>query len=1328
MYDFVKITSRSPKHGLVEVYPEFLVETSDDLMIKGGDFYAVWMEDKQLWSTNEDDVIRTIDAAIKDEVERLRKTSSDHVKGLYLKYSSTRMIKSWHSFVQTDMREHFTPLDKKIIFADTKTTKKDYASKKLPYSLSDGECPCWDELVGTLYSETERAKIEWAIGAIVTGDSKKLQKFLVMYGDRGTGKSTIINIIEQLFKGYCTTFVSKALGSSKDSFAMSPFKDNPLVAIEHEGNLSKIEDNSKLNAIVSHDSVVINEKFEKAYSQKLNTFIVIASNKPVKITDSKSGLLRRLIDVTPTGNKIPAERYLYLTNNIQFELGAIAKHCKDVYLDMGFRYYDNYVPKLMLGETNDMYNFLEDMYDELVREDGITMKSLWARYKEYCQEANVPYPFSYRVFKTEVRPYFTDSYERKRLEDGTQVRNYLSGFKAEKFDYIFQKEESEKEKGAKNNFWLEFGEYESVFDEEFIDCPAQYGSGKDEKPMKSWDDVELVLGDLDTTRLHYVRVPLYLICVDFDIKDPVTGKKSLELNIEAASKWKATYAELSKSGGGIHLYYIYEGDVEALERNYGDDIEIKVFTGKSSLRRRLTKCNNLPIAKISSGLPKKEVRKTVSKKTIEDEKHLVNKINMALRKEVSPGKTVTCVNYIYDTLEEAYNSGMHYDVTALKGKILGFAMGSTNHSQECVDRVANMRFCSDDVSEPVEASSDLLVFFDVEVFKNLFVIVWKAQDKNHKPVIMINPKPEEVEALFDFRLVGFNNRKYDNHILWAAMMGYNNLQLYHLSQNIIGNVDGACFREAYNLSYADIYDFSSKKQSLKKWEIELKIHHEELGLKWDQEVPPELWDKVAQYCVYDVLATEAVFDACHGDYTARQILAELSGLKVNDTNRAHITKILVGNDKNPKHVYTDLSIIFPGYKMEWVNGKKCNMYRGTDVGFGGYVYAEPGAYTNVALLDVGNMHGASILALNKFGEHTKNYKEIRDARMAIKSGDFDKAKTMLGGKLAKYLTNPEEADQLQTALKLVLNSTYGIAAATFPNPLRDDRDVNNIIALRGALFMRTLQDEVAERGFTVAHIKTDSIKIPDATPEIIEFVMEFGRKYGYEFEHEATYEKMCLVNNAVYVAKYATPEWCEEAYGYIPKDCKKHPGQWTATGTQFQVPYVFKTLFSHEPIIFDDMCETKSVKTAIYLDFAEDKFDVSQWEDLKAFREISPEKRTRKQDKLVELYKDISDQELDDMIAEGHNYIFIGRVGRFCPMVKGCGAGYLLRESDTGFSAVTGSKGYMWMEAESVEKLGLQDKIDKSYYISLVDEAIKSISEYTDIEWFLDSDVEDAVA
>lgn len=380
----------------------------------------------------------------------------------------------------------------------------------------------------------------------------------------------------------------------------------------------------------------------------------------------------------------------------------------------------------------------------------------------------------------------------------------------------------------------------------------------------------------------------------------------------------------------------------------------------------------------------------------------------------------------------------------------------------------------------------------------------------------------------------------------------------------------------------------------------------------------------------------------------------------------------------------DIINAFPGY--EFVDGK--NIYRGTDVGKGGYVYAEPGMYGNIALLDVASMHPHSAINLNAFGEYTQHFKDLVDARIAIKRKDFDKARKMFGGKLAPYLDDETTAKNLTQALKIAINSVYGLTSANFDNPFRDIRNKNNIIALRGALFMRTLQDEVQKRGFKVAHIKTDSIKIPDATPEIIEFVMDFGRQYGYEFEHEATYDRMCLVNDAVYIAKYDN-------------------GEWTATGTQFQIPYVFKKLFSKEDILFDDLCETKSVTSSLYLDMNENLPDVSSLEkELNKVLKNSPG-----DEHLI--------NNLKEEIAKGHNYRFIGKVGRFCPIKPGCGGGLLMREKDGKYYSATGAKGYRWLEAEIVSSLGRTDDIDEGHFKEMADAAIDTIKKYGDYEWFV---------
>lgn len=721
----------------------------------------------------------------------------------------------------------------------------------------------------------------------------------------------------------------------------------------------------------------------------------------------------------------------------------------------------------------------------------------------------------------------------------------------------------------------------------------------------------------------------------------------------------------------------------------------------------------------------------VNAKAVQSEKGLRVQIKRNLNKEIHPN-TKPSIDFIYKILTDAYESGLSYDVTDMRNAVLAFAASSTNSSDYCIKLVGKMPFKSAEAAPSQESNDTRLVFYDVEVFPNLFLVNWKFEGSTTPVVRMINPTRSEIEELVQHRLVGFNCRRYDNHILYARMMGYTEAQLYELSQRIINSENkkarsnNCFFSNAYDISYTDVYDFCSKKQSLKKWEIELGIHHQELGLPWDQPVPEELWQKVAEYCDNDVIATEAVFNARKADFVAREILADVAGMTVNDTTNSLTTRIIFGGNKSPQSQfnyrdmgdsekidelpftvsepgYDEFTVfdekrrpIFPGYKFE--NG--VSTYRGEEVGEGGYVYAEPGMYGNIALLDIASMHPSSIIAEELFGpEYTKRFREIRDARVAIKHKEFDKAREMLNGALAKYLTDESQADALAAALKIAINSVYGLTSASFENAFHDPRNKDNIVAKRGALFMINLKHEVQKRGYTVAHIKTDSIKIPDADEAIINFVMEYGKMYGYIFEHEATYDRMCLVNNAVYIAKY--------------KD-GKHAGEWTATGTQFQIPYVFKKLFSKEEITFEDMCEAKSVTSALYLDMNESLPDVSELE--------------AERDRLAKKDPPMEKEGLDAQIAEGHNYIFIGKVGQFCPIKPGCGGGLLVRQSTdkkTGkkkYDSATGASGYRWLESEMVRELGKEADIDRSYYDAMVNAAAEDISKFGDFEWFVSDD------
>lgn len=1240
--DFFTVQIDEKKDGGLILTPNFIVGRSKDLMVRGRSFYAIWDEEAGLWSTDEYDLGRLVDAEMRKYAEENYSGQNVTIKSL-TNYNNKSWI-NYRMFV-SNISDSFHQLDENLTFANQIVKRSDYVSRRLPYSLEPGDYSSWDELVGTLYSVEERRKIEWAIGSILAGDSKKIQKFFVFYGLPGTGKSSIMGVIEKLFPGYSTKFEAKALGSSNNSFATEAFKSNPLVAIQHDGDLSRIDDNTLLNSIVAHEDIRMNEKYKPSYVGRVNALLFMGTNKPVKISDAKSGIIRRLIDIHPTGALIPPNQYNTLMSRIDFELGAIASHCMEVYRSLGKNYYNTYRPTEMQLQTDIVYNFIEYFYDVFKMQNGATLKQAYEMYKDYCGTTGIEKPLPQYKLREELRNYF-DDFKDKAEVDGEILRSYYSGFNVNRF---------KQPASTDHVFSLVLDDKTSLLDTVLAESAAQYSSTEG-TPTLSWSNVTTTLKEIDTSREHYVMVPENHIVIDFDLKGE-NGGKTLGRNLEAASVWPPTYAELSKSGEGVHLHYNYDGDVSKLSRLYSEGIEVKVFTGKASLRRKLTKCNTVPIATISSGLPLKEKSKVLAAGTIKSEKGLRDLIARNFRKEIHPG-TKPSIDFIARILDDAYASGLDYDVTDLRPKVVAFANNSTNQALACIKTVQRMRFSSEAVRPQVPESPEVreyanqpVCFYDVEVFPNLFVVCWKYEGSD-TVVRMINPTPQEMEGLMKLKLVGFYNRRYDNHIIYGRFMGYNNAQLFDLSQRLI-NGNNAAFAAAYNLSYTDVWDFSSKKQSLKKFEIELGIPHQEFEHPWDEPVPEEKWLEVTDYCANDVLATEATFNDRKQDFVARQILAELSGLTVNDPTAKHTAQIIFEGDRNPQasFVYTDLSKEFPGYEFD--AGK--STYMGEEVGEGGYVYAEPGMYENVALLDVASMHPTSMIWLNMFGEYTKNFKGLMDARLAIKHGDYQTAREMLSGKLAPYLQDEGTAKDLGYALKIVINIVYGLTSATFDTPFRDKRNKDNIAAKRGALFMIELKNRVQELGYKVVHIKTDSIKIANADDEIIDMVYNFGQKYGYTFEHESTYDKFCLVNDAVYVAKTT---------GQDP--------EWYAVGAQFKVPYVFKTLFNGETILPTDLAETKQVsKGHMYLHFS-----------------TGPH--------------------------------FVGRTGRFIPVTEASGVGgKLMRHFNDKDYAVAGTKGYFWVESDAAKARGMELDIDVSYFEKLVEEAKTTIEKFGSFEEFV---------
>lgn len=1237
-----KKQSSNNRNSDIIVYPDFRYAGIKDLVCKGGQLYAFWMDGK--WHTDLDLLIVKIDQDIRAKKKEIE-AENPHliVAARYFNDNESNIRKAFEQYTGM-MKQSEIAFNTTILFSEDIPEREDYSTNQLDYTPTEGPTEAFDEMFDLLYKPEELDKILWFMGALLTNNMARIQKFIYLYGGKGAGKGTIIKIFKKLFKGYFAPIDLMTLTGGSE-FATAQIQELPLL-IDDDSDMSRIAKDVNLLKLTAHEPLNVNAKYKQTYDVVFNGLLLTASNQRFQVRNIDSGITRRAVVVMPTSFTHEGPKYQQLMSKIDYEIPAIANKAIDTFNRLGINYYDDYMDVEMAEATDYIFSFVRESYPQLG--DPVSLKKASELFRVYLEDLGYDTKGYKRRIKNELMRYYREFKPKVRDEEGWQ-RNIFSGFKME---LVYPEDVKKMEPQIIED--IELKETKSVFDSIAKDYQAQYTT-KDGTPKEAWDDCETVLEDLNTHELHFVRLPSNHIVIDFDLK--VKGEKNLEKNLKAASNFPKTYTELSKSGQGVHLHYIYDGEPSELAPLYSKDIEVKVFTGKQSLRRKLTLCNESAIAHISSGLPIKEEEIKLYKsdeKMIWTEQNLRTTIKGNLAKQYHSA-TKPSIDFIGHILNDAKAQGLSYDVTDLRQDIMVFASRSSNNAQYCIAQAIKFPYMTmeetatspavESVSTPLILPDEDLYFVDVEVFPNVLIIVYKKYGSNTK-ITLINPTPREIEEMLKHPLVGFNNRGYDNHIIYGALIGMSNLELFKMSSKIVNN-QGGKLAGAYDLSYTDIYEYSSKKQSLKKWEIEMGVTHDELEFPWDQPLDESNWTRAALYCGNDVDATESLFDYIHYDYDARKILSTLSGLPVNATTTQQAARVIFGPDLRPqdKFIYTDLSKIFPGYKFEF--GK--SIYRGEDPGEGGYVYSEPGVYKNVVLLDVESMHPNSSINMNYFGPYTQRYKELVQVRIHIKHGEYDKAKKLFNGVLAPFLNNEKEAKQLSYALKIIINIVYGMTSAKFDNAFKHPKNIDNIVAKRGALFMINLKHEVQDRGYKVVHIKTDSIKIADADQEIIDFVSRYGKEYGYNFQHEATYSRMALINKAVYIAQYG---WHEE---------ESKIGKWEATGAQFADPYVYKKLFSKEPIEEKDYALVKQVKTAIYLDQR-----------------------------------------------------FVGKVAQVYASVSGK---TMYRKKDDKFDAVTGTKGYLWNLFS--EYKGFED-IDMQYYDNLLQSAVDAIDKVGSAHEMLD--------
>lgn len=1375
--DFYKITTEGPFDKRTQfdykVDVDFNYVYNDDLIVRGGAFAYYW--DGEQWSKDLRDIVLNIDGNIIAAVNEVKaENPASIIKYGLAENSNSGIVTKFQKYCQA-LPSKDVAFNTKIFFDNQTPTRDDYSTIQLNYHPQHGKCDSFDTLAGTLYAREELDKILWAIGALLTGNMPKIQKFLFLYGAAGTGKGTMLDIISKIFQDYRADIDLEKL-TSGNQFGTSQIVDVPLL-VDSDSKIDKIKKDTDLLKLVSHEPVMVRKLYQDGYSVSFQGLLITASNACYDAKNVNSGIHRRALVVHPSGNVVSKDDYNRLMNDINYEIPYIAQKAIDRYNELGEDYYDNYRDEDMVMYSDKFHACVRENLPLFTDKDGITLNQAASIYKSYIEELGWEEKGIKAKVKERLHDYYRD-YHQYKMIDGVRLTRYYSGFKYEKFPFLNGGSKPKNLVECKKNVWLNLSEQPSLFVKEAADYPAQLAN-ENGTPKYKWDTVTTTLKDIDTSELHYVKVPQNHIVLDFDMKNE-KGEKDLSLNIKEALNYPQTYAEVSKSGGGLHLHYWYDGDVTKLKNLIKEDVEIKVYTGKSSLRRKLIKCNDLPIAHIATGLPLKE-KEVIMYKDIEDihwtEKKLRTFIENCIDK-VHHSATKPEIDFIYTVLERAKDTGVKYNLNDMLDPLTKFAMHSTNNSDYCLGIVNKLTLSTYQTEEEVGNGNDVvddknIVFFDIEVFSNLFLVCWKKngfeipswvyddlmegidkqgdiqssdpiksnwyKEHNNKDYgIWANPTVNQLEYLLQFPLVGFNNRKYDNHILYNASLGATPMELYMQSQNIINHTgDGGMKPAAYNLSYADLYEFMDIKQSLKKWEIALGLTHDEFEFPWDQPLALSNWARCAMYCMHDVDATDKVFnDKNVGQpaWMARKVMCELTEMSPNTKTQTLAEKFLFGDDQRPQDnfVWYDLAKEFPGYTFD-PNRKPASDYHGKDPSEGGYVSSKPGVYgvsvkdynagniidpvtgrcKLVTYIDVASLHPHSLIAINYFGKYTPKFQALVKCRMYIKHGQLDKAASAfddidpaLSKKLSRFLNDPSLVKGLAHAMKIIINIVYGMTSAKYDNKFRDPRNVDNIIAKRGALCMMMLEEELNARGCNVVHVKTDSMKITNYLQEDIQYAMDRANEFGYTFELECIFDRLALTNKSTNI-------------GHIEGKPEYDAHAWEAVGAQYAEPFVFKKLFSHEELVEEDFMTLKSSTAPIYLG---DRFIGKNayvyasltGEELCAIREenIAQSIQTKVQ-KPIEKYLPKRDYEGLPLAEQEANRVakiskeLIARGFNISPeRVQNIIDNNFPETKVSKRSALAGTKDWAWRL--STEYKG-KDDINMGYYGKLIDDAVDDI-------------------
>lgn len=268
---------------------------------------------------------------------------------------------------------------------------------------------------------------EW-IGYLLSGDTT-LQKMLMLYGAKRSGKGTILRVITALLGRQ--NVVSPTMSSLVKHFGLQSLIGKPLAVISDasfggQGGEVAVE---RLKAISGDDSITVPRKNITDWTGHLPTRITFSANELLNLRDTAGALASRFLTLHLTRSFYGKEN-THLTEELLTELPGILKWALDG-LDRlrdqgGFTETESEAEAIedMARLASPELGFAEDCC--LITPDGEeSPQDLYASFKGWCQQEGREHVVTLEVFCRNLHAAVPSIKKvRRRAADGSRPRHY----------------------------------------------------------------------------------------------------------------------------------------------------------------------------------------------------------------------------------------------------------------------------------------------------------------------------------------------------------------------------------------------------------------------------------------------------------------------------------------------------------------------------------------------------------------------------------------------------------------------------------------------------------------------------------------------------------------------------------------------------------------------------------------------------------------------------------------------------------------------------------------------------------------------------------------